>query len=533
MGASEALERALAEWRARLREDAVAVDAGVLDRYARTTQPAGTRPAAVLYPSSTDEVQGIVRVAAEHCIPLYPISRGRNWGYGDACAPEASSVIVDLSRMNRIIEVNRELGYAVIEPGVTQGQLYAYLQQQAPEYWMDCTGAGPEASVIGNALERGFGHTPYGDHVRTACGMEVVLPDGALLHTGFGHFAGATTTHVYPYGAGPVLDGLFSQSNLGIVTRMGLWLLRAPDAFTFFLIKSDRDGALEPLLDQLRELRLRGILTSAVHVANDLRLLTSLQRYPWTEADGRTPLPDALRHELRRRWGLGAWHVSGSLTGTQRQVSDARRALRRACAGLGRCVFVNDARLAFAGRLARAFSWTASGARLERQLEALRPNYGLLKGIPTPAPLDALYWRVRDADPQRDPLDSGCGLVWISPVIPATGTDARAVLDIVTRRLELSGFEAPATFTFINERACVGIFNVYYDKNNADERDAAERCYHEIMRALIDAGYPPYREAVMGMPLLWGDGDVFWRTAEAIKNAVDPKRIIAPGRYVR
>lgn len=533
MDLGEALELALAAWCARLPEDAVVAAAGVLERYARTTQPAGTRPDAVLYPSKAQEVQEIVRVAAQYGISLYPISRGKNWGYGDACAPEAHAVIVDLGRMNRIIEMNRELGYAVIEPGVTQGQLYAYLQQHAPEYWMDCTGAGPEASIVGNVLERGFGHTAYGDHVRSTCGMEVVLPDGALLRTGFGHFAGAKAAHVYPYGAGPVLDGLFSQSNLGIVTRMGLWLLRAPEAFTFFLIKSDRDEALEPLMDRLRALRLRGILTSAVHVANDLRLLTSLQRYPWTEADGRTPLPDAVRQGLRRRWGLGAWHVSGSLMGTRRQVSDARRALRRACGGLGRCVFVNDARLAFASRLARVFSWTAWGSRLERQLEALRPNYGLLKGEPTPAPLDALYWRVRDANPHGNPLDSGCGLIWVSPVIPATGSDARTVLDIVTHNLESAGFEAPATFTFINERACVGIFNIYYDKNLAGERDAAERCYHDTMRALIDAGYPPYREAVMGMPLLWREGDVFWRTAATIKDAVDPKRIIAPGRYVR
>lgn len=533
MQENPALGAALAAWKEGLPPNAIETDAVLLDCYARTTQPAGTHPDAVVYPVSVLEVQEIVRVAGRYGISLYPISRGRNWGYGDACAPREHAVIVDLSRMNHIVEVNRELGYAVIEPGVTQGQLYAYLQQHAPEYWMDCTGAGPEASIIGNVLERGFGHTSYGDHVRTTCGMEVVLPDGELLRTGFGHYEGARTAFVYPYGVGPMLDGLFSQSNLGIVTRIGLRLLRAPEAFSFFLIKADQDTALEPLMDRLRELRLRGILTSAVHVANDLRLLTSLQRYPWTEADGCTPLPEALRGSLRQRWGLGAWHVSGSLTGTRHQVRGARRALQRACAGVGRCVFVNDARLALAGHLARVFSWTAWGARLERQLEALRPNYGLLKGVPTPAPLDALFWRVRDADPSGDPLESGCGLIWISPVIPATGKDTRTALEIVTHSVESAGFEAAATFTFINARACVGIFNIYFDKGVEEERAAAERCYHETMRALIDAGYPPYREAVMGMPLLWRKDDVFWRTAEIIKTALDPKRLIAPGRYVR
>jgi 4-cresol dehydrogenase (hydroxylating) len=65
--------------------------------------------------------------------------------------------------MNRIIEVDDELAYAVIEPGVTQGQLAAHLAQRDVRLWVDCTGAGPDTSIVGNVLERGFGHSPYGN----------------------------------------------------------------------------------------------------------------------------------------------------------------------------------------------------------------------------------------------------------------------------------------------------------------------------------------------------------------------------------
>ncbi|NJL24240.1 MAG: FAD-dependent oxidoreductase [Calothrix sp. SM1_5_4] len=89
------------------------------------------------------ETCALVRIAARYGLPLHPVSRGRNWGYGDACAPTDHQVIVDLSRMNRILEFDAELGYARIEAGVSQGDLYNYLVERDLPYWMDATAAGP------------------------------------------------------------------------------------------------------------------------------------------------------------------------------------------------------------------------------------------------------------------------------------------------------------------------------------------------------------------------------------------------------
>ena len=100
--------------------------------------------------------------------------------------------------------------------------------------WLDCTGSGPEASILGNTLERGFGHTPYGDHFLNSCGMEVILGDGRQLNTGFGHYAGAQTTYTFKYGIGPFIDGLFTQSNFGIVTKLGIWLMPEPEMCKMF-----------------------------------------------------------------------------------------------------------------------------------------------------------------------------------------------------------------------------------------------------------------------------------------------------------
>lgn len=527
-------ESAIQAWRETLGGNKVDDADATRTRYGRTTLTRGTLPCCVLYPESVEDVQAVFRIAQEHGTVVHPISGGKNWGYGDACAPVDDAAIVDLGRMNRILQIDRELGYAVIEPGVTQQQLYEAVRVEAPEYWVDVTGAGPSATVVGNALERGFGHTPYADHVRSSCGMTVVLPDGRVLETGFGHFDGARARHCYPYGVGPILDGLFSQSNLGIVTRLGVWLCPKPEAFCFFLIKAPHEDQLPALVDALRPLRMHGILNSAVHIGNDLRVFASLDRYPWDAAGGETPLPDELRRKLRAEARLGAWNVTGSLTGTTAQVREARRRIRRACGHLGKIVFVGDRKLALGQRAAGFLERIGQGKSLVKNIAALVPNYGLLQGIPTDMPLQSLGWRLRgpSSGPLSDPLDSSIGLKWLAPVLPLRGDDARKVLALVAPVFTTHGFELPVTMTMLNERAMVAVMNISFDKADEGETERARACYAEVTEALLKAGYVPYRSSLAGMSHLVRPGDTFWDVARELKSALDPSGILSPGRYI-
>jgi len=261
--------------------DNVSADAAVRERFGRTTAPHGTTPLGVVYPTTREQVQQIVRIAARFSVPLFPVSRGKNWGYGDACAPRDGNVIVDLSRMNRIIEINAALAYAVIEPGVSQGQLKDHIDRERLPLMFDATGAGPDASIVGNAIERGSGHTPYGDHFATSCNYEVVLPDGSLMQTGFGAYLGAQAQHVYKWGIGPTLDGLFSQSNFGIVTRMTIWLMPKPEFFAMFIVALRTRDSVGPFFETIRRLRMAGTVRSTLHCFNRGRLLAGATRFPW------------------------------------------------------------------------------------------------------------------------------------------------------------------------------------------------------------------------------------------------------------
>jgi 4-cresol dehydrogenase (hydroxylating) len=532
---AEAAETALRAWRHALGDDAVRTDAASLERLGRSTAPRAHAPGCVLYPRDAAGVQAVVAAAAAAGWPIYPVSRGRNWGYGDACPTVPGAAIVDLSRMDRITRTDADLGWVTLEPGVTQGQLHAHVRAHAPGFWADMSGAGPDASVLGNMIERGFGHTPYADHFRTVSSLEVVLANGEIVETGFGHFAGARAAEVFPYGVGPVLDGLFSQANLGIVTRATVWLCPRPEDFRFFYLRVDDPDGLAALIDALRPLRLGGVLNSAVHIGNDLRVISGNEGYPWEAAGGATPLPEALRARMRAASGVGAWNASGALVGSPAQVRAAAARLRAAVRGLGRVVFVGDTKLALGRRVAGWLGRAGLGATLSRQLDALEPNYGLLRGEPSTWALRGCQWRLRApaADPAADPRDCGAGLMWLSPVLPIRGSDAQRLMDLVRPILARHGFDELVTFTLLNERAMVAVINLAFDKSVAADCAAAEAAYPALLAALLDAGYPPYRVGPTGMPALWeGGGAGFWRAAQAVKQALDPAGILAPGRYI-
>jgi 4-cresol dehydrogenase (hydroxylating) len=525
------LERAVAAWIKVVGEGFVKADSATCDVYGRTTGIESRRPLAVVCPESTAQVQEVLRIASTYGVGVYPISRGKNWGYGDSCPMRGGQAVLDLRRMNRIVEVNDELCYAVIEPGVTQGQLYDHLRTNHPRLWMDSSGAGREASVIGNALDRGFGHTRYGDHFLTTCGLEVVLADGRVLNTGLGHYENARAGRVYRYGTGPFLDGLFSQSNFGVVTRAGVWLMPRPEAFAGFFMSASRDEDLGELVGRLTALRIQGLLQSTIHIGNDLRVISGRRRYPWEEALGQTPLPTDLRARLRNEEGVGVWNVAGALSGSRETVAAARRALARAMRPY-KVVFLTDGNLAFARRLQQLLGRWGKG--LGERLDGVEPVYGLLKGIPTDEPLRGAAWRVRGApasDKPMDPLDCDAGLLWVSPVLPATAACAREVMSIVEPAYAKYGFDACATFTYIAERALVCVTNISFDRREPDEVRRARDCYDEVTGRLIARGYIPYRSGPEGMSKLGENSAVFWDVAAQIKRALDPNGLISAGRY--
>jgi FAD/FMN-containing dehydrogenase len=207
-------------------------------------------PSAAVAPDGLEQVQAVVKIANAHKIPLWTISTGKNLAYGGSAPRLSGSVVLDLKRMNRILEVNETNAYALVEPGVSYFDLYNYIQEHKLKVWIDPPDPG-WGSPVGNSLERGGGRTPMRDHWANHCGMEVVLANGEVMRTGMGAMPASKTWQQYRYGFGPYVDGMFSQSNFGIVTKMGVWLLPEPEAYRDGTVAVARHDDLVPFVETL------------------------------------------------------------------------------------------------------------------------------------------------------------------------------------------------------------------------------------------------------------------------------------------
>ena len=535
--APEVVAAAVAEWRDAIGAANVSIEPDALRRSGIATFQTNSSVAAILRPASRADVQQCVRIANRLRVPLYPISAGKNWGYGSR-SPVRDAVLLDLGRLNRIVELNEDLAYVTLEPGVTQRQLYEHLKARGSRLWMDATGASPHSSIIGNALERGFGHTPMGDHINHVSGFEVVLPSGECIETGFGRFnspgvegkSRPTASAVSKWGVGPSLDGLFAQSNFGIVTRMTVWLMPAPERYCAFFFQSNRD--VGELVEALKPLRLDGTLRSVAHIGNDYKVLSSSGQYPWTETGGRTPLSREMVARLRTTENIGRWNGSGGLYGTRGQVREAQAALRRALSGkISRLTFVDERTIGWFRRLEKPYALLTRRTDLSRALRVVPPLLDLLKGVPTDEFLASAYWRKKTAPPRDPDLDRDkCGLLWASPVAPNTGRDVQAMADIGEDTALEHGFEPLISVSLITERSTTTTVSLTYDREVPGEDGRAMACYRDMIEKLIAKGYPPYRLNTVAMDFANLTG-AYGETLRTLKNALDPNGILAPGRY--
>lgn len=141
-GVSEAaFDKAVAEFKKILGADNVLVSAQQLAPYTKTMMAvpdAEHTPSAAIMASSVEHIQKIVGVCNKYKVPVWTISTGKNLGYGSAAPGERGQVVLDLKRMNKIIEVNADLCYALVEPGVTYQQLHDYIQERKLPLWLSC-----------------------------------------------------------------------------------------------------------------------------------------------------------------------------------------------------------------------------------------------------------------------------------------------------------------------------------------------------------------------------------------------------------
>lgn len=460
---------------------------------------AGQWPAsAAISPANVDEVRAIVRLANEHRVPLWPVSRGKNLGYGTAAPRLPGSVVLDMGRMNRILDLDPKLATCVIEPGVGFFDLYEKIQAEKAPLWMSVPG-NAWGSVIGNALEHGIGYTPYGLHARNLCGLEVVLPDGDLLRTGMGAMNNNPAWHHFPMGYGPTWDLAFSQSNLGIVTRAGLWLQPAPAASLELVWDIPDLEDIGWVVDTITPLKISGLIEQNVFIPSWLgKMVLKGQRKDFWDKPG--AIPEWRVKELLAQYKLGYWQVALRFYGEDEVI--------RAKAGI--------VKAAMARHLAAppAEHWWHAGDPIDA--------FNITMGIPSAVPLQMSDW-----------VGGRGAHMGFSPVVPATSEHVLGQMHRSRKIIADHDVDFYASFT-IAGRFANNVNMLMFDRDQPEQIATMKRLFNALIGETAKAGYGEYRTHLGWMDRVMDTFDfndnALRRFNEKMKNALDPNGIIAPGK---
>jgi FAD/FMN-containing dehydrogenase len=185
------------------------------------------KPDYVVLPDSTEEVSAIIRLANKNKIPVVPMGGGLV--LSGLTIPQRGGIVLDMKRMNRILEVNEMSHYAVVEAGASQGMLKSHLERHYPLLKHSIPDAPPVATIGGNIAIHGSGHLSQsegGFHTEMVTGLEVVLPTGEVLKLG----SCSTVPKWFSRAPLPDLAGLFFGWNgtTGVITKIGLKLFPSP-----------------------------------------------------------------------------------------------------------------------------------------------------------------------------------------------------------------------------------------------------------------------------------------------------------------
>lgn len=496
----EVFDAAVKDFRRVLGEASVLTNAEQIAPYTKimmSVPESNHTPSAAIIAQSVEQIQKILAICNKYKVPIWPISTGKNLGYGSAAPAERGQVVLDLKRMNRILEVDPDLCFALVEPGVTYKQLYDYIHEHNYPLWLSVPASSAIAGPIGNTLDRGVGYTPYGEHFLFACGMEVVLPNGEVLRTGMGSIPKSSTWQVFKWGYGPYLDGIFTQSNYGIVTKLGFWLMPAPPVYKPFAIQYEREDDIVEIVETIRPLRIGNVIPNAVVIAHALYdAPVKAKRSDYVTGPG--AITDEAVQRIMKDHKLGAWNVYAALYGTLEQIEVNWKIVTESFGKSGKAKILTEKE----ANGDPAFEYRAALMRGDMNLTEFR-----------------LYnWR------------GGGGSMWFAPVSQARGSESLKQMAMAKRILGKYGLDYSGEF-IVGMRDMHHVIDVLYDRTDPDQMKAGHDCFNELLRTFAAEGYAVYRVNTAFMDTVAHTyGPVQRQVHQTLKKALDPNGIIAPGK---
>ncbi|MEM8936559.1 MAG: FAD-binding oxidoreductase [Pseudomonadota bacterium] len=495
------------------------------------------RASGAVAPNSTEQVSAILKTANKYRIPIYAFSTGKNLGYGGGAPVYSGSVMLDLKRMNKILEINDKQHYAIVEPGVTLFDLYKAIQDRGYKLSMEMMDPG-WGSVIGNALDHGCAHTTtYGrDRFHDHCGMEVVLPNGDVVRLGMGALPDSGMSAQFHYGFGPYVDGMFSQSNFGVVTQMGFHLRPEHEAYRSGFIQVPKFADLERLIEVECLVTHSGIANGMTHLGSPVQgppmgasketfaaFMKNKELMSVLAVKGR---PDSAKLErYGRENNLGFWSADIKFHGPEKIIE-------------AQWDYCKEKFLEIPGAWVEDHGPVVTFPMTKEQEVKLNTEGNAEKvhlGIPS---LNRFEFQAFLNDLQALPSAPSTGHLYFAPMIPKTAEQLLKAQEVFYDAMaELGIKQAPGHFG----RMPIGWYYrsfIYLIAFNVTKNEEINRQTFDAYRALIklgaEHGWGEYRthalfqDDVMNV-YNWNDHALV-KLHETIKDALDPNGILAAGK---
>ncbi|RLE51462.1 MAG: hypothetical protein DRJ33_05920, partial [Candidatus Methanomethylicota archaeon] len=253
-------------------------------------------PDYIVKPANEMEVAEVMKIANKYKIPVHPCT-----GYTYKL-PLAGGILLQLTRMTRIHEVNVEEMYAVIDAGVTFNQFFRYTRARGLNVMIPYATFPPHVSIVANYLFKGIGSNiiPISDGNQEALmALEVVLPTGEIVHTGSWSQPNSSCKYTFDLGWGPQLTRIFvgALGTLGVVTKAAIKMWPAPKAVTTKILAHDD---VEGMCRSMRELALNKIFPATTGGHWLLAVLHGPDRAPYWGFEHRKKLYELTDEDITK-----------------------------------------------------------------------------------------------------------------------------------------------------------------------------------------------------------------------------------------
>ncbi len=437
-------------------------------------------PDYVVMPQTVEEIQDIMKLANKNKIPVVPFVTGAN--IGGLTIPQKGGLIVDLKRMDRILHVNTDDMYMIIEPGVTFGHVNKCFKEDYPDFRYCYPFAPPFASVAANALLGGLNNLSlkYGCMSEVINGIEAVLPNGKLVKIG--------TCMCWDdqwWGRAPMPDllGLFTcwQGMSGIVTKIALQIWpRKPIRDYKFIVSNDLMATYK-LVKKL----------ARTEIMNDI-LLTSIETMKMALA---VPLGKAVHIEGEPRWAT----ILDFSANTQKEYEAKAEIIENTFKEL------------------KAVDPKAAYSSVEAVVKMFGEKFNAFRKMPMTI---------------GGMLEYG-GLTWVGTYMTSNPETVVKGVHTAFDLIEKYNFEK-CLYTRMMKGGHYYAFRflLRFSKETEGETERMRQLNQELFESLFELGAFPYKTPAEFTDQILERCDKNWaELLKTVKNAIDPNMIMNPGRW--